>query len=89
MVLQVRSESGQRAGSVKLVADRLGIHPESLRQWVKQEEVDSGGRPGTSTADEQRIAELERQNRELRRANDILIAASAFFARELDPRLPR
>jgi len=89
MVLQVRNESGQRAGSVKLVADRLGIHPESLRQWVKQEEIDSGGRPGTSAVDGQRIAELERENRELRRANEILIAASAFFARALDPRLPR
>jgi transposase len=89
MVAQVRQESGNRAGSVKLVADRLGVHPESLRQWVKQAEIDDGAREGTSTADGARIAALERENRELRRANDILIAASAFFARELDPRLPR
>jgi len=56
---------------------------------LKQAEIDSGGRPGTSTADAQRIAELERQNRELRRANDILKAASVFFATELDGRPKR
>jgi len=57
--------------------------------WVRQAEVDGGKRPGTSTVDAKRIAELERENRELRRANEILKAASAFFARELDPRLPK
>ena len=57
--------------------------------WVKQAEIDSGTRPGTTTEDQQRIAELEREVRELRRANEILKAASAYFARELDPRLPR
>jgi transposase len=56
---------------------------------VRQSEIDSGQRPGTSTTDAQRIAELERENRELKRANDILKAASAFFAREMDPRPPR
>jgi transposase len=56
---------------------------------VKQAEIDGGGRLGTTTGDKQRIAELERENRELRRANEILKAASAYFARELDPRLPR
>jgi len=60
-----------------------------LRTWVQQAEVDSGKRPGTTTSDVQKIAELERENRELRRANEILKAASAYFARELDPRLPR
>jgi transposase len=63
--------------------------PESVRNWVKQAEIDSGKRPGTTPAEQRRIAELERDNRELRRANDILKAASACFARELDPRLPR
>jgi transposase len=61
----------------------------TLRNWVQQAEVDSGKRPGTTTSDAQKIAELERENRELRRANEILKAASAYFARELDPRLPR
>jgi transposase len=56
---------------------------------VRQAEVDRGSRPGTTTEDKQRIAELERENRELRRANEILKSASAFFARELDPRSPR
>ena len=67
----------------------MGVNRETLRNWVKQAEVDAGRRPGTSAVDSQRIAELEREVRELRRANEILKAASAFFARELDPRLPK
>ena len=67
----------------------MGVHPEALRTWVRQAEIDGGIRPGTTTEDARRIAELERENRELRRANEILKAASAYFARELDPRLPR
>ncbi|MFF7234704.1 transposase, partial [Streptomyces sioyaensis] len=70
-------------------ADQLGVNREAVRTWVRQAEIDGGKRPGTSTVETQRIAELERENRELRRANEILKAASAFFARELDPRLPR
>ncbi len=89
MVFQVRRESGQRTGAVAAVAAKLGINRETLRGWVRQAEVDSGQRPGTSTVDGQRLAELERENRELRRANEILKAAASFFARELDPRLPR
>jgi transposase len=60
-----------------------------LRGWVKQAEIDSGTRPGATTGDQKRIADLERENRELRRVNEILKAASAYFARELGPRLPR
>jgi transposase len=86
MVLEIRQRTGERHGAVTRVAKELGIGTESLRQWVNQAEVDSGRRPGTSTADAQRIAELERENRELRRANDILKAASIFFATELDGR---
>jgi transposase len=63
------------------------VHPEALRGWVKQAEIDSGTQPGTTTEGQQRIAVLERENRELRRANEILKAASAYFARELDPGL--
>jgi transposase len=66
----------------------LGVNRKTLRTWVRQAEIDGGQRPGTSTADAQRIAEL-REVRELKRANEILRAASAFFARELDPRLPK
>jgi len=84
MVVEVQRESGQKQGSVARVARELGIGTESLRSWVKVAEVDSGNRPGTSTADGQRIAGLEREVRELRRANDILKAAAVFFAGELD-----
>jgi transposase len=89
MVLEIRQQTGERHGAVTRVAKELGIGVESLRQWVNQAEVDSGRRPGTSTADAQRIAELEREIRELRRANDILKAASIFFATELDGRPKR
>jgi transposase len=91
MVIQIQRESGDRprSGAIAGVAAKLGINRETLRNWVRQAEVDAGQRPGTTTEDAQRIAELERENRELRRANEILKAASAFFARELDPRLPR
>ena len=89
MVFEIREESGQQQGAIARVADKLGVNRETLRNWIKQAEVDAGKRPGVSTVDAQRIAELEREIRELRRANEILKAASAFFARELDPRLPR
>src|SRR5919199_3042205 len=89
MVHEAIAESGERVGAVTRVARQLGIGPESLRNWVKQAEIDSGKRPGTTTAEQRRIAELERENRDLRRANEILKAASAFFAAELDPRPPR
>lgn len=66
----------------------MGIHPEALRTWVRQAEIDGGVRPGTTTDEAKRIAELERENRELRRANEILKTASAFFAAaELDRKL--
>src|SRR2546428_12073214 len=74
------AESGERVGAVTRVARQLGIGPESLRNWVKQAEIDSGKRPGMTTTEQQRIAELEREVRELRRANEILKAASACFA---------
>jgi transposase len=89
LVFQVRRETGRTQGVIPEIARKLGIGDQSLRTWVKQAEIDNDERPGTSTADAQRVAELERENRELRRANEILKAASAFFARELDPRLPR
>jgi transposase len=83
------ADHGERLGSIRRVSQQLGIGYESLRKWVKRAEVDGGRRPGITTAEQQRIAELERENRELRRANEILKTASAFFARELDPRSPR
>ena len=89
MVFEVRERDGKGHGELARIGGQLGVHPEALRSWVKQAEIDGGERPGTTTGDRQRIAELERENRELRRANEILKAASAYFARELDPRLPR
>ena len=63
--------------------------PETLRKWVRSAEGDGGGRTGVTADERGRLRQLERENRELRRANEILKAAAAFFARELDPRLPR
>lgn len=84
MVLQLRKELGSEHGTVKRVADQLGVGAESLRTWVKRAEVDSGAKPGLSSEDAARIRALEQENRELRRANAILKSASAFFAAELD-----
>src|SRR5215471_2423444 len=89
MVHEAIAESGEPVGVVTRVARQLGIGPESLRNWVRQADVNRGKRPGVTTEQQRRITELERENRELRRANEILKAASAFFARELDPRLPK
>jgi transposase len=88
-VLEIREREGRGHGEIARVADQLGVHREALRSWLQKAEVDEGTRPGTTTADKKRITELEREVRELRRANEILKAASAYFARELDPRLPR
>jgi transposase len=83
MVFELRAESGSTRGSLARVGEKLGINPETLRNWVEKAEIDSGQRPGMTSDDKKRIAELERENRELRRANEILKAASAYFAREL------
>jgi transposase len=89
MVLEIREREGKGHGEIARVAGQLGVHREALRSWVQRAEIDSGSRPGVTTDSKQRIAELEKEVRELRRANEILKAASAYFARELDPRLPR
>jgi transposase len=89
MVREAIAEGGESFGVVTRVARQLGIGPESLRNWVKQAEIDGGQRPGVTTEERRRIAELERENRELRRANEILKSASAFFAAELDGRRVR
>ena len=89
MVQETIEQTGERFGVITRVARQLGVGSESLRTWVRQAEVDGGRRPGVTSKERRRIAELEGDNRELRRANEILKAASAFFARELDPRLPK
>lgn len=70
------------------IGQRVGVNSDTLRGWCKQVAIDSGARPGTTTSDAVKIRQLEAENRELKRANEILLAASSFFARELDPRLP-
>ncbi len=88
LALDARRDPASRVGAIKRIADQLGIHPEALRTWVRQAEVNAGEAPGVTTADSERIAQLERENRELRRANEILKTASAFFAAaELDRKL--
>lgn len=90
LVQEVRKEDPALSvnQAVIRIGQRVGVNPDTLRGWVKQAQVDSGERPGTTTTDAARIKALEAENRELKRANEILLAASSFFARELDPRPP-
>jgi transposase len=88
LVREHRDEHPSESAAIQSIAGKLGMTPETLRLWVRRDEVDHGKRPGVTSAERERIRELERENRELRRANEILKAASAFFARELDPRWP-
>lgn len=89
MVLEHRDEYDTEWHAICSIAEKFGASSETVRKWVRQAEVDDGARPGVTSAEQQRIRELERENRELRRANEILKAASAFFARELDPQPPK
>jgi transposase len=75
--------------AIESISAKLSINHETLRQWVRRAETDVGLRPGLTSDERARLKQLEKENVELRRANEILKAASAFFARELDPRLPR
>ena len=89
LVREHRAEHASEWAAIQSVAAKPGMTPETLRIWVRRDGVDRRQRPGVTSAERERIRELERENRELRRANEILKAASAFFARELDPRLPK
>jgi transposase len=84
MAVDARKDVATRQGAITRIGEQLAINPDTLRNWVVQAEVDEGARPGTSSTDATRIAELERENRELKRANSILKTASVFFAAELD-----
>lgn len=81
---QLRAELGTKQGTVQRVADQLDIGVESLRQWVKRDEIDRGVAGGVTTEEAERVKALEQENRELRRSNEILRRASSFFAAELD-----
>jgi transposase-like protein len=89
MVREHRQEYASEWAAICSLAEKVGTSPETLRIWVRRAEVDSGVRPGVTSDQHARIQQLERENRELRRANEILKAASAFFARELDPHLSK
>jgi transposase len=84
LVRKIRAETGQKQGAVQRVADQLGYGVESVRSWVRQADIDDGTSPGMSSEDAERMKRLEQENRELRRSNEILRRASAFFAAELD-----
>ena len=86
-MLERIEQAGERQGAVTRVARQLGIGPESLRHWVAQAEIDGGTRAGLTTEERARMKELERENRELRRANEILRSAAALFG--FDRRSPR
>jgi transposase len=88
MVAEHRQEYPSQWAAVVAIAGKLGMTPQTLLNWVRQHERDSGERAGLTTSEAKRIKELERENRELRKANEILKLASAFFAQaELDRRL--
>ncbi len=84
LTVDARKDPASRPGACRRIGEQLGINPETLRGWVTQVEVDEGARAGTTTTDAQRLSELEREVKELRRTNAILRSASAFFAAELD-----
>jgi len=87
MVLEHQGEHGSQWGAIGSIASKIGCTAETLRRWVRQVERDSGRRPGLTTDEKQRLKDLEREVRELKRANEILRKASAFFAQaELDRR---
>ena len=89
LVLETQADYGSQWEAIVSVAEKVGVSGESLRRWVRQAEVDAGQRAGMPSGEAEALRELRRENRELRRANEILKAAAAFFARELDPRPPR
>ena len=89
MVQEHREEYTSGWQATQSIAGKIGVHPVTLHEWVKRAEVDSGKRAGLTTSERERLKELERENRELRRANEILKSASVFFATELDGRRPK
>ena len=89
LVTEHRGQCASEWAAIASIATKCGMTPETLRKWIRRAQVDSGARRGVTSDERERLRDLERENRELRRANEILKAASAFFARELDQRLPR
>ena len=84
MVFEHQDEYPSQWKAIQSIAEKLKVNHESLRQWVRKAETDAGHRPGLTSDERARMKELERENRELRRANEILKAAASFFGAELD-----
>ena len=84
MVRALRAELGTSQGRVQRVASQLGYGSESVRLWVRQADIDDGHAPGVTSEESARVKQLEQENRELRRANEILKRAASFFGAELD-----
>jgi len=89
MVVDHRQDFPSEWATMTSVAQKLGMTAETLRSWVRRAQVDEGVRPGLTTDERQKLKELEKENKELRRANEILKDASIFFATELDGRPKR
>jgi transposase len=89
MVLEHQDEHDSQWAAICSIANKFGVSHETLRKWVGKAEVDDGLRPGLTSDERDRLKALEREHRELRRANEILKSASAFFAAELDRRPSR
>jgi transposase len=89
LVFETAEETGEQVGAIAKVARSLGLNRETLRRWVRQAEVNAGRRAGLSREERVHLVALEREVRELRRANEILKAASTFFAAELDRQSPK
>ena len=89
MVFEHSAEYPSEWAAIGSIAGKFGMTPETLRKWVRQAERDEGRRPGLTTDERQQMKELARENRELRRANEILKSAAAFFGAELDRRQKR
>src|SRR3954454_5682471 len=85
MVFEHQREYESQWAAIVSIAGKLGMTSETLRKWVRQAEIDGGARVGVTSVESERVKALEREVKELRRANEILKAASIFFARELDP----
>src|SRR5436305_4035584 len=86
MVFEAEEQAGSQWAAITSIAEKLGPTPETVRHWVRQAEIDDGRRAGLTSGERQRLKALERENFELRRANEILKSASLFFATELDGR---
>lgn len=86
LVFEQQKQYGSQWAAIGSIAKKAGMTPETLRKWVRQAETDQGQRTGVTSDERQRMADLERENKELKRANEILKAAASFFGAELDRR---